>query len=108
MYEINNIFTQLHCSMDNFNFCDIFIYNKLDSIRPSKGLWSSTYNSEYGSHWYQSRLREYINWIYEIESNIFIDTPALYSRYFLLYLKNNSRIYEINNLKDINKFYRDY
>ncbi len=107
MHENNDIFTQLHCSRYNLNLNDIVINNDLDFISPYKGLWCSTFNTEYGSHWYQSRLREFNNWIIEIETNISIDTP-LYSGYFLLHLKKDSPICELNNIKDINDFCRNY
>ncbi len=64
----NDYLIQLHCSKFSIKKLRIKKPNSMVFERPNSVLWTSTYNSEYGSHWYQSRERESSQWLYNISS----------------------------------------
>lgn len=71
------------------------VANGYNSIKPTGGLWTSTYNNEYGSDW--------IQWC---ESEEFSTTKGHDG--FLLYPDHEAKIFTIDDLDDLINLFNDY
>ncbi len=83
--------------------------NNEKSVRPNGGLWVSTFNPIYGSHWYQYLVRESLkhNWLYNLSKGI-NKKRKIDKYYYLICLDENSSIFHINNIKDVDSLYKLY